>query len=446
MHPNPKRIIPLVIIAGLAILIWWFYANRPTTSATSALAASGTIEATDVIVSPEFGGKVLEVMAQEGDVVTAGNPLVRFEDKLLQAQLQGAQAALAVAQANYDLVASGTPDEQRQLTTSTAELEITQAEQAIEDLRDTADLAAAQAQQAVAAADKQLDQATQRLDNLTAEADQADIDAARASVTLAKDQLDKAREDYQPYEKKPETNVIRAMLLAKMAAAQKKYDSAVTRLNNLLGKVNNFELALAEANKALAQAQLDEAQRQYNNVKDGPDPDVLLLAEQRLAVAKARLAVAKAGTSAEQLALAQAQIQAAQAAVEVIQAQIDKLVIHAPTTGTVLSRSVEPGEIVAPGAILMTLGNLDDLSITVYIPEDRYGTLQLGQLASLTTDSFPGQVFSSRVIDIADQAEFTPRNVQTAEGRRATVFAVKLAIEDPQNRLKPGMPADVEFK
>jgi HlyD family secretion protein len=95
--------------------------------------------------------------------------------------------------------------------------------------------------------------------------------------------------------------------------------------------------------------------------------------------------------------------------------------------------------------VAMTLGQLDTLTITVYVPENLYGQLSLGQSASMTVDSYPGEAFIATVVHIADQAEFTPRNVQTAEGRSSTVFAIKLKIQDPGGKLKPGMPADVTF-
>jgi multidrug efflux pump subunit AcrA (membrane-fusion protein) len=94
----------------------------------------------------------------------------------------------------------------------------------------------------------------------------------------------------------------------------------------------------------------------------------------------------------------------------------------------------------------MIIGRLSHLKITVYLPEDRYGEIILGQTARVTVDSFPGQEFTATVVYIADQAEFTPRNVQTAEGRRNTVFAIELSIENADGRLKPGMPADVNFE
>jgi HlyD family secretion protein len=92
------------------------------------------------------------------------------------------------------------------------------------------------------------------------------------------------------------------------------------------------------------------------------------------------------------------------------------------------------------------MADLNNITITVYVPEDRYGQIKLGQQASVAVDSFPGETFPAEVIHIADQAEFTPRNVQTVEGRSATVYAIKLKVSNSEGKLKIGMPADVEFK
>ena len=84
--------------------------------------------------------------------------------------------------------------------------------------------------------------------------------------------------------------------------------------------------------------------------------------------------------------------------------------------------------------------------ITVYVPEDRYGEISLGQQAEISVDSFPDETFFATVVYIANSAEYTPRNVQTVEGRSSTVYAVKLKVDDPEGKLKPGMPADVNFR
>ena len=128
-----------------------------------------------------------------------------------------------------------------------------------------------------------------------------------------------------------------------------------------------------------------------------------------------------------------------------IELQLKRCVVTAPTSGVVLALNVEPGELVSAGSVVLTLGQLSEVNLTVYIPEDRYGEIALGQTARVTVDSFPGQEFLAKVVRIADQAEFTPRNVQTVEGRRNTVFAIELSIENADGRLKPGMPADVDF-
>ena len=90
-------------------------------------------------------------------------------------------------------------------------------------------------------------------------------------------------------------------------------------------------------------------------------------------------------------------------------------------------------------------GTSNTATVTVYVPEDRYGTIQIGQPAQVTVDSFPGRTFSGTVQRIADRGEYTPRNVQTPAGRRAVVYAVKVAVANPGGELKPGMPADVAF-
>ncbi len=119
--------------------------------------------------------------------------------------------------------------------------------------------------------------------------------------------------------------------------------------------------------------------------------------------------------------------------------------ITSPIDGTVMERLIEPGELTAPGSPLMTVADLDTLTVTVYVPENQYGEVYLGKSYPVKVDSFPNETFVGKVSHIADQAEFTPRNVQTVDGRESTVFAVKLDLEPSGGKLKPGMPADVTF-
>lgn len=142
---------------------------------------------------------------------------------------------------------------------------------------------------------------------------------------------------------------------------------------------------------------------------------------------------------------AQSLLDQAQANLDLIGLQIEKLTIYSHTEGVIMVKTIEVGELLQPGATAMMIGMLNELKITIYVPEENYGRIKLGDQAVVTVDSFPGQVFSAEVIRIADQAEYTPRNVQTEEDRKTTVFAIELSVMDAEGLLKPGMPADVRF-
>ncbi len=441
---NISRIFTLIVILGI-VGATVYYLNWVAREEEGPLSASGTVEAVEVIIAPEVGGRIEDVLVSEGDQIVAGDVLIQFDDALLRAQYEQAQAAQKQAQAHYDLIQTGLSPEKRQAAISAARLELVNAQLSLDDLYENLDIARAAALQAIADARDAVRDTQRRVDNLQTASKQTDIEQAEANVILAKDNLDKAIEDYEPYENKPEDDLERAAFLSVKAQAQADYDNVVRYLNNLIGDTDEIDLAQAEADLEAAQAALADAQRQYDAMANGPDPDALALAEARLEHAQSQLALAESGASAEELAVAQAQIDSAQAAVNIITVQLEKLVLSAPADGTLLSRAVEPGEVVKPGAPLLTLARLDTLTITVYVPEDRYGEIVLGQDVQVTADSFPTDTFLATVVRIADEAEFTPRNVQTAEGRRSTVFAVELSVSDPSGRLKPGMPADVVF-
>ncbi len=465
-------------------------------SRKAGLQASGVIETVEIIIAPEIGGRITQVKVSEGQNVSIGQVLFQIEDKLLVAQQSQAQAALRIAEANYALVAAGMTSEQKAAAVSAAELELENARVSLVNLAKDTDLFAAQALQqgknlekelenlldsdlqqalamkATAEAQKAVETTERRLQAVRSSADEPDIAAAQAQVVLAKDALDKAREDFKPYENKPEDNLQRANYQAKLAAAQQVYDAAVRKLNALRGTGSQADRAVAEADLATAQAQLSDAQREWERVKDGPreadillleaqiakayrsyeiyiigpDPDDVSLAQAHLSNAQAQLALAQADSpTPETLDVARAQVESAQANLDAIQVQIDLLAVKSPVDGVVMTRNIEPGEVIQPGLTAMTIGQLDQLTVTVYLPEDQYGTINLGDLATLEVDSFPGTSFEASVTRIADQAEYTPRNVQTKEDRQTTVYAIDLSVDDPDRQLKPGMPADVTF-
>jgi HlyD family secretion protein len=166
------------------------------------------------------------------------------------------------------------------------------------------------------------------------------------------------------------------------------------------------------------------------------------MAAAAVGVASAYVDELKAGPRPAEVAVAEAQIVQAQAAVSALDAQIAKMTLRAPLDGVVTSRSVHTGEAAVPGATLLTIANLDEVTLTIYVPEDELGRVYLGQEVEVQVDSFPGRPFPGTVSHISQRAEFTPKNVQTEEERVNMVFAVKVRLSNAGHLLKPGMPAD----
>ena len=122
------------------------------------------------------------------------------------------------------------------------------------------------------------------------------------------------------------------------------------------------------------------------------------------------------------------------------------MTLMVPATGVVTNRALEPGELAAPGATLLTITQLNPVSLTLYVPETQLGKVRLGEQVAVQVDSFPGKNFMGKEVFINSQAEFTPRNVQTKEERVNTVFAVKVELPNGSEELKPGMPADATLE
>jgi multidrug resistance efflux pump len=159
-------------------------------------------------------------------------------------------------------------------------------------------------------------------------------------------------------------------------------------------------------------------------------------------VAETQLDIVKAGSRPEQIAVAQAQVEQAEAAMATLLVDRDRHTLSAPLAGWLVNKVAHEGEMVIPGARLLTLADLSSLTLVVYVPESDLNLVSIGQNVKVLVDAFPGEPFIGQVTFINDEAEFTPRNVQTKEERVSTVFAVKIKLEDKEHRLKPGMPAD----
>jgi HlyD family secretion protein len=143
--------------------------------------------------------------------------------------------------------------------------------------------------------------------------------------------------------------------------------------------------------------------------------------------------------------VALAQIQQSSAQLRTSEVRLGDAVLYAPVSGVVLRKNVEAGETVPAGTPIFTIGDLENPWIKVYVKEDKLGLVKLGQIAEVRVDSYPAKKYAGEVTYISSEAEFTPKNVQTQEERVKLVFGVKVKVQNQNNELKPGMPADVRI-
>jgi HlyD family secretion protein len=382
-------------------------------AAEEALIASGSIEGQEVTIVSEFGGRIVALHGDEGDEVKAGQVLVELDDSLLQAQMAQAQAAVAAAEANLANVQAGTHP---------AEILAAQAA-----LRQTIAQGSA-AETAWQDAQTILDN-PQELDSKIAEARTA-VDLADAQIEQAESQLAAAKVQRDQYRAQGSMEEKRLYVVYdyQVQGAQAAIDAARANKKGAKNVLAALRALRDHPLAAISQVHLAEAQYQ--------------LAAAGVAVAGAKLDELKAGPTAAEVGVAEAQVAQAQAAVAALQTRIDKMTLRSPIAGVVTSRSAHAGEAALAGATLLTVANLDEVRLTIYIPEDELGRVYLGQEVGVEVDSFPGRTFTGTVTYISQQAEFTPKNVQTEKERVNMVFAVKVRLPNPEHLLKPGMPAD----
>jgi HlyD family secretion protein len=161
--------------------------------------------------------------------------------------------------------------------------------------------------------------------------------------------------------------------------------------------------------------------------------------------AREKLALLEAGPRPDAVAAARAQVAEARAAVALAQARLADTRLVSPITGIVLRKNMEVGETATPGAPILTLMDPNDMWLRAYVSETDLGRIRLGQAATLTVDAFPGRTFDGAIREIASDAEFTPKNVQTKKERVNLVYRVKIGVPNPDGVLKPGMPADARI-
>jgi len=510
-----RRNYTLVFLFVLAVLLgsgWWLRSRTVSAASNSAMEATGVIEARNVALSNEFGGKIVEVLVEEGEHVEANQPLVRLDDALFQKQRDQAQSELHALQATLKMLETGATQDQ----IDAAQAQLSQAEAGLRLAQATLDNASADTRpEDITTYRLKLDQTRAQYSKMTVVLTTDQLDKLESALTQARDNL--ARVTRRRDAIKKDSSVPDYVITFSEAAvtdaqsaldfAQQAYDVAQDRT---LPYYHHIELAraawqLAQLNEAQAQARLDglrsdskvpkeavnDAEATLDDVKELADTtetayneltsgasakrldaawDEVQEAERRLAsvvrspagsaeilfaqvdaatgqyhLAAANLSALQNGAREEEIEAARARVQAAQAQLGALNLQLSKFIVTAPWEGVILTRSAEVGQTALPGATLIEVGRLDQLELTVYLPEEKFGLLVPGQTVQVRVDTYPNRVFEGTVLRMANEAEFTPTNVQTKEDRTRLVYAVVISLDNPELALKPGMIADVEF-
>jgi HlyD family secretion protein len=213
--------------------------------------------------------------------------------------------------------------------------------------------------------------------------------------------------------------------------------------------IRQAEEALRQAEAGLKLAEVERSRITDLFAKQSATAQQRDNAETRLAVARAQHEAAKQALQKwrqlarpEEIKQAQARLEQAEASRDLLKKTIADSTISSPTSGIVTHRATEQGEFVVPGTILLTIADLAEVRLEIFVPESDLGKVRLGQSAEVRIDSYPDRIFKGQVIFISPEAEFTPKNIQTKEERVKLVYRVKIKVPNAENILKPGMPAD----
>lgn len=245
--------------------------------------------------------------------------------------------------------------------------------------------------------------------------------------------------------------------LHEVAARSADRDTARAALAELLAGSRIEEIAQAEAALAAAEAEATRAADDFRRQEELFRREVI--PKQKFDAARAAadssraqarqaresLVLARKGPRHERIDQGRARFREAEAALAAAQTRLDYTTLAAPAAGLVLSKNIEPGEQVAAGTPVVTIGKLESVWVRAYIPETELGRVKVGQKARVTTDTWPGKRYDGTVTFISSEAEFTPKNVQTQKERVKLVYRIKITIPNPNMELKPGMPADAEI-
>ncbi|MEW6568736.1 MAG: efflux RND transporter periplasmic adaptor subunit [Chloroflexota bacterium] len=342
---------------------------------TAVVGATGSVRANQsAVLAFQTSGVVERVHVEVGDRVQAGQVLAELEQTSLSAQVILAQADLVAAQRALDQL----------LNSDSAQAQ--------------AQLALAQARKALH--DAEYNRTVQQQGN---RATRNTIQNAEAQLVLAEDAVSEAEARYAQLSGLPEDDPARAAALVALTNARASRDRAERVLNWYVGRPNEIDQALLDANVALAQAQLADAEREWARVQDGPDPEDIAAAEARVAAA---------------------------------QATVDMARITAPFAGTITAVEIKPGDQIEPGTVAFGLADFSHLLVDVEVSEVDINRVTLGQPVTLTLDAVPNQTYQGRVVEVG-LAGVTVQGVVN--------FPVTVEILNADEQVRPGMTTAVNI-
>ena len=417
-------VVALVALAGVGL---WALSRRAPHVA--GLAVTGTIEARDVDLSPKTTARITAIRVEEGSRVRRGDLVIQLDDAELAADVARLEAGVRVAQAQLaDLVAGARKEE-----IAESRAQVARAEASL------ADLLAGSRREEIQAARQVVAQAEARQRDLEAGARTQEVEQARSAVVSAEATRAWTEKEYERLKSLFDRDLV--------AASDKERAWQAFEVARMQERTAKEQLALVLAGPRsdlveAARAEVRQARERLRLLEAGPRPDQVDAARAEVRAARERLALVEAGPRPGQVDTARAQLAQAEASLVQARARLADTRIEAPMDGVVLRKNLEAGATASPGTAIVTLVDPSDLWVRVYIAETDLGRVKIGQAARITVDAFPGQPFEGRVTEVASAAEFTPRNVQTQKERVNLVFRVKVAIVNPDGRLKPGMPAD----
>jgi len=437
-------------LASLALLGWWHVTTQPEAALElvsrvwpekggpeqAGLQASGVIQATEISISTEIGGRVAMLHVREGDEVAVGDLLVELDTALLEAQIAQAEAAIRMAEAGLKLLQAGVPSHEIAKAEANVRLKIAEREATLWAWQDA--LAIRDNPQEL---DMQIVVLEARLGALDHRVQQMVL--TKEGTAAAKDMAERALQAFDsrfpnplpPGDLSRSVETKRRELGFRVGEATNEWWSAWVGLNSA-------QAARDGAQRKLTQLRLQREQPLALQFKVDAAQAALDSAEDAVNVVQRQVDVLVAEPSEEELAVVRSQVAQAETAVEALHAQWVKMTLIAPRAGLVVGQMINEGEMAMPGASLLTIADLDQVTLTIYIPEDRIGRVKIGQRVILAVNAFPNRIFEGRVKRIANKAEFTPRHAQSKEERVNTIFAVQVEIANPEHVLKQGMSAE----